>query len=328
MTLPPAASFDLPPEMSTLAPRVDWLYNFIWWFSAISFVVITALVIIFVIKYRRRPGHKAEPTGHNTILELTWTFLPLILLVFLFHKGFEQYMAGIVAPPNAIEIHVRGQQWSWEFQYDNGAKETGNLWVPVHTPVKLVMSSADVLHAFFVPAFRIKRDVIPGQYSSFWFNATHTGVTQAYCNVYCGAPVGVKGNAGHSSMLAKVHVVSMKEYKAHIASLGGPPSKCKGIPNPMVCWGKELYETKGCTACHHVDGVTTLPCPQLKGIWGTNVSLEGGGSATVDENYIRESVLQPQAKIVKGYNTVKMPPFGLNDKEVDAIVAYIKSLGQ
>jgi cytochrome c oxidase subunit II len=321
------ASFDLPPALSTIAPEVDWLYDFIWWWSAFFFVVITALVVWFVIKYRRRPGVRAEPTGHNTPLELAWTFLPLILLVFLFHKGFQQYMEGMVAPPDALEVRVRAMQWNWEFEYENGATDMNELVVPVNTPVKLVMSSSDVLHAFFVPEFRVKRDVVPGQYTSVWFEATDQAEAPIYCAEYCGAPTG-SGNLGHSAMLGKVRVVSREEYEEYLEARFKPPAECEDADNPAACWGELLFVRNGCNACHNVDGTTTQPAPNFKGLWQQERPLATGETVKADENYIRESILQPQAKIVQGYETIMMPPFRMNDKEIDAIIAYVRELSQ
>jgi cytochrome c oxidase subunit II len=322
------ASFDLPPAMSTIAPEVDWLYDFIWWWSAFFFVVITALVVLFVVKYRRRPGVRAEPTGHNTPLELAWTFLPLILLVFLFHKGFQQYMDGMVAPADSLEVRVRAMQWSWEFEYENGGVDMNELWVPVNTPVKLVMSSSDVLHAFFVPEFRVKRDVVPGQYTSVWFEATYEGTAPIYCAEYCGAPQGAVGNAGHSAMLGTVKVVSREEYEKHIEAIFEPPEECKDADNPQSCWGERLFSQYGCNACHAVDGERQQPAPNLAGLWQRQRALSTGESVVADENYIRESILMPQAKIVGGYESIMMPPFRLNDKEIDAVIAYVKELSK
>ncbi|MFW6067125.1 MAG: cytochrome c oxidase subunit II [Myxococcota bacterium] len=322
------ASFDLPPALSTLAADVDWLYDFIWWWSAFFFVLITALVILFVVRYRRSKGHKAEPTGHNTPLELAWTFLPLILLVYLFHEGFDQYMQGIVAPADAVEVRVRGMQWSWEFEHENGATQTNELFVPANRPVKLVMSSSDVLHSFFVPAFRIKRDVIPGQYTTLWFEATEKGEAQVYCAEYCGAPEGTKGNSGHSAMLASIKVMPQDEWETKVEQLGGPPPECEDADNPAACWGESLFTEQGCNACHSTEGDAQQPAPNFAGLWGKEEPLASGETVTVDENYIRESILQPQAKIVDGYTGVVMPPFRFKDKEVDAMIAYIKQLSE
>lgn len=313
--------------MSAFAREVDWLYDFIWWWSAFFFVLITALVVWFVVKYRRRPGHRAEPTGHNTPLELTWTFLPVILLVFLFHKGFQQYMEGMVAPADALEVRVRGMQWNWEFEYENGGVDMNELVVPVDTPIKLVMSSSDVLHAFFVPEFRVKRDVVPGQYTSLWFEADETGTAPIYCAEYCGAPEG-EGNVGHSDMLGTVRVVPREEYEQHIEAIFEPPEECEDADNPQACWGEILFTENGCNACHNVDGVTQQPAPNFVGLWQAERPLTTGETVVADENYIRESILQPQAEIVAGYEAVMMPPFRLNDKEIDAVIAYIKELSE
>lgn len=326
MKEPEPASFDLPPALSTLAPTHDWMYDFIWWVSAVFFVAIIVPMVWFCVRYWRGRRHHAIPTGHNMPLEIAWTLAPLILLAFLFHRGFMGYMEGVVAPKDAEEIRVRGMQWNWEFEYPNGHVAQNELTVPVHKPVKLIMSSSDVLHSFFVPAFRVKRDVVPGMYTSLWFEATQKGDAQVFCAEYCGAPEGATGNAGHSSMLATIHVVSGQQYKTFLEEAGGPPSECSDAPDPKACWGDKLYTEQGCNACHNTGGEMERPAPNWKGVWGTKETLTDGTTVTVDRNYVRESILQPQAKIVKGYQNVNMPPFRLNDKQIDAIVAYIKSL--
>lgn len=327
------ASFDLPPAASTIAESHDFMYDLIWWGSMVFLVVITAAAVWFSIRYHRSKGHKPMPTGHNMPLEIGWTFIPILPLIYLFHAGFAGYMEGMIAPENAIEVRVRGAQWQWEFSYPNGATESDTLTVPVDEPVKLVMSSSDVLHSFFVPAFRVKRDVVPGMYTTLWFEATDEGEYQVYCAEYCGAPEGVEGNAGHSAMWAKVNVVSRDEYDTHVKDLAEagmkPPEECEGTEDPMACWGETLYSDKGCNACHSTDG-TALAGPSWQGIWGAQEALAGGESVTVDENYIRESIRQPQAKVVAAFaDKGQMPPYpeaSVTEPEVDAIIAFIKSL--
>lgn len=171
---PPEGTLQLPPQMSTIAPEVDAMYYDIYWISVAFTVAIYAAMLWFMYKYRRRPGRKAKPTGHSDALEIFWTFTPLILLGWLFHAGFQGYIAGVYAPEDSIEIRVKAQQWLWEFEHPGGVIDVPNeLKVPVNQPVELIMSSADVLHAFFVPVFRVKRDIVPGMYTSLWFEATH-----------------------------------------------------------------------------------------------------------------------------------------------------------
>jgi cytochrome c oxidase subunit 2 len=322
------ASFDLPPALSTHAETVDWMYNFIWWLSAGFFILITGLVVFFCIRYHRSRGHKATPTGHNMPVEIAWTFLPIILLVFLFHEGFQGYMAGVVAPEDSVEVRVRGMQWNWEFEYPNGVVSMNELKVPVNRPVKLIMSSSDVIHSFFVPEFRIKRDVVPGMYTTQWFEATEQGEIQAFCTEYCGAPPGTEGNQGHSNMLATINVVSQAEYDKFLEEGPPMPSECEGAQNPQACWGEKLYTGNGCNACHQVGGEVQQPAPNWKGLFGREEKLMSGETVVADRNYIRESILQPQAKIVKGYSNVNMPPYRLSDKQIDALIAYMKSLDE
>ncbi len=381
----PEGTLQLPPQLSTLAPTVDWIYYFLYWVSVVFFVGIVGTMVWYVIKYRRRPGHRAEPTGHAPNLELFWTFTPLILLVLLFHWGFQGYMQGAVPPPSARQVRVRGVQWTWTFEHANGVPESGELTVPLGEPVRLVMSSEDVIHSFFVPAFRVKRDVVPGIYTTLWFEATalthhydrdesttcrrdadcgegrycvdsaealdrrvcasrascearddcpgdHACVNgqcetpvEVYCAEYCGAPAGATGNAGHSAMLSSIHVVTPDAYQRLLDEGPPMPPECEGTEDPLACWGRDLY-MKNCIACHNTDGVTAVPGPNFAGLWGRSEQLATGESVVVDENYVRESILQPQAKVVAGYEQIVMPPFRFSDRQIDATIAYLKSL--
>ncbi len=354
----PEGTIQMPEQASTVAADVDWLYYFIFWVSVVSFVGIVGTMVVFVIKYRQREGGRAEPTGHSNFLEIFWTFSPLIVLAMLFHWGFQGYVKGSVAPPDALEIRVRGMQWQWEFEYPNGAVDIGNLRVPANTPVKLVMSSQDVLHSFFVPTFRVKRDVVPGMYTSIWFNALEenqkqmgadgkavacnadddcgpgfgcianqcTQFHQVFCAEYCGAPLDKGGNVGHSGMLARVAVVSQQEYDTFMQEGPAMPPSCEADENPAACWGRQLYETSGCPTCHGVDGVAQAPAPNFKGLYGRQEKIADGSSVMVDENYVRESILMPQAKIVDGYTGVIMPAYRFSDRQLGAIIGYIRSL--
>lgn len=337
------ATYQLPPQMSTLAPGVDDLYYVIYWASVISFLAIVGVMVYFVWKYRRRDGVKPEPTGHSTSLEIAWTFLPLIFLGYLFHVGFDRYMDAVVAPGDSIEIRVRGMQWNWEFEHANGGKDYNKLYVPVGQPVRLIMGSSDVLHSLFIPVFRVKRDLVPGMYTTLWFEATQTTSVfpanaetdqpvDLYCAEYCGAPVGITDSAGdntnHSTMRALVHVIPADQYPAYTASLNGPPPSCAGLETESECWGEALYSELGCVGCHQVDGTTTAAGPNWGGMFGTERSLEGGGTASYDENYIRESIVQPQAKIAEGFSAVNMPPYNPGDAKIDALIAYIRTLGE
>ncbi len=330
----PEGTLQLPPQMSTLAPQVDFLYYVIFWVSVVFFVAIVGVMVWYTIRYRRRSGVKPQPTGHNTPLEIAWTFLPLLLLGYLFHEGFKGYVFGAVAPDEAIEIRVRGMQWNWEFEHPPGIIELNTLQVPVHEPIKLVMSSSDVLHSFFVPSLRIKRDVVPGMYTSMWFEATSLTSKEKpltiFCTEYCGAPLGIDNsalpNTNHSTMLASLNVVTRKAYMKFLEEGPPMPAECDGNPNPAACWGEKLRVSAGCQSCHAVDGVTNAPGPNWKGLFGATRKFVDGKSQTADENYIATSIREPQSQIVSGYANVNMPPYRLSDKQIDAIIAYMRSL--
>lgn len=311
MNSPSEPTFQLPAGMSTIAPEYDWLYYFIYWAGLILFVAIVGLMLAFVIRYHRSRGHQPKPTESHTAAELIWTFTPLIILVTLFHWGFQGYVRGSVAPDNALDIRVRGKQWLWEFEYPNGYREIGTLKVPVHQPIRLVMSSDDVLHSFFVPEFRWKKDVVPGMYSTMWFEATRTGKAQVFCAEYCGV--------SHAGMLATVEIVSEAEYEKFLKEGSGPPA---GVTPDK--WGAMLYTKNNCNTCHSLDG-SALVGPSWKGVWGRTETMTDGSSITVDENYVRQSILEPNAKTVRGFNPV-MPVYTLQDQQIDALIAFMKTL--
>jgi cytochrome c oxidase subunit II len=342
------ATFQLPEQMSTVAADVDWLYYFTYWLSVVLFVAIVGAMIYWAIKYRERKGHRAEPTGHNMPLEVAWTVAPIFILAFLFHKGFEGYMDMAVAPPDSIPIHVNAKQWSWEFVYPNGGSSP-ELHVPVHKPVKLIMASGDVLHSFFVPALRVKRDVVPGMYTMVWFEATHVGHDDIVCAEYCGGrsqgpggelpyqptddprnPYPAGQATGHWAMHSMLFVEAPDDYQKFLKSIG---DRCdefatQGKPCPpdiAAAQGERIFANKGCLACHTTNGAPGVG-PTWKGVWGKQESTNAG-IVKVDENYIRESILDPQAKLVTGFGPV-MPTFRgtITDQEIDEVIAYIQSL--
>lgn len=319
------ATVQLPRQMSTLAEGIDDTYYYIFWLSVILFVAIMGACVVFLIQYRASKNPHSTPPGHHDVLELFWTFAPIILLIPMFHYGFKGYVKAMVAPAGSIEVRVKAKQWAWDFYYPGQAEPVpGELVVPIGQPMKMVMSSEDVLHSFFIPEFRVKRDIVPGMYTSLWFEATAitsklgkdgklTGEPiDLFCTEYCGL--------SHSKMLATVHIVSQEDYKKYIEGLDKAPTD-----KTPVAWGEDLFKKNGCNACHSVDG-SALVGPTFKGLFGRTEQLEGGASAQVEENYIRESILRPQAKIVKGFTNATMPPFVLKDQKLDAIIAYIKSL--
>ncbi|RMD92296.1 MAG: cytochrome c oxidase subunit II [Calditrichaeota bacterium] len=307
-------TFWLPPEGSTLAANVDSLFYFIFYAAAVFFFVVTILSIFFAIRYRRRGKRELTPgISHNTRLEITWTVIPSLLFIVVFLWGFNGYLKMRVIPKDAMEVRVTAQKWFWSFDYPEGVNSVGELVVPAGQPVKLVMSSQDVIHSFYVPDFRVKMDVLPNRYTMVWFEAPVPGEHQLFCAEYCGK--------GHSEMLGKVRVLPEREYEAWLQANA---SAGKGMT--LEEFGKKLYKTKGCITCHSIDGSANTG-PTFKNVFGHEVKLNNGQTVKVDENYIRESILTPLAKVVAGYQPV-MPPFQgiLKPREVDALIAYIKSL--
>jgi cytochrome c oxidase subunit II len=297
-----------------MAGDIDALFNFIYIASAILLALVTAVIVLFVLRYRRR-GNASLTSGldHNLTIEIVWTVIPTIVVFIIFAWGFKDFIRLHVAPGQSMQVKVTGQKWFWSFDYPEGVTSVNELVVPLDKPVKLLMSSRDVIHSFYVPNFRVKMDVLPNRYSMVWFEATDTGSYNLFCTEYCGT--------NHSAMIGKVRVVSTAEYTEWLEKSSGP-----GEGESLASYGAKLYQQKACITCHSVDGKAGTG-PSFKGIFGHPVELEGGSSATVDENYIRESVLEPKAKVVRGFQPV-MPTYQglLKDKQIDALVEYIKSL--
>jgi cytochrome c oxidase subunit 2 len=305
----------LPPAASSEAGRVDDLFYFILYLSAFFFVLVVGVMVFFVIRYRRkRADQRTSALKHHTKLELAWAAIPALLLVLIFVWGFRSYMSSTVPPGDAIEVRVTAQRWSWSFDYPADGISTAELVVPVDRPVKLVMSSVDVIHSFYVPAFRIKRDVLPNRYTVLWFRAEELGEYDVLCAEYCGTK--------HSAMLAKVRVLSERGYQDWIDSGGGMSGK--GLSSEA--FGKLLFKQKACITCHSVDG-SKLTGPSMLGKYGALETLVGGQQVKVDDNYLRESIMNPNAKVVQGYKPV-MPTYAgrLKEKQLNAIIDYIKSL--
>jgi cytochrome c oxidase subunit II len=308
-------TFMLPSASSTIAGEVDSLFYFIFYTAAILFVLVIGVMVYFVIRYKKKDNDDklTSSVDHNNFLEITWTVIPAILVMVVFFWGFKIYMKMNVIPSQAMEIKVTAQKWFWSFDYAEGVNVTNELTVPVNTPVKLLMSSQDVLHSFFVPSFRTKMDVLPNRYSMLWFEATETGEFDLYCTEYCGL--------SHSEMIGKVIVVTKEEYDLWVEKESVIDESI-----PLDVLGKDLFKKKACYTCHSLDG-TRLVGPTFKDLFGSEVRHKDGSTAIVDENYIRESLLEPNAKIIEGYSPV-MPTFQgqLKDREIDGLSAFIKSL--
>jgi len=303
---------NLPPAISTYAHEFDSLYSFLIWASLVSGIIMLGGMIYFVFKYGRQSDNdKTAYISHNIILEFLWSFIPLCLFMVVFAWGWYVYHDMRNVPEGAMEIHVTGRQWLWEFEYKNGKKMTNEFYVPAGVPVKLIMTSEDVIHSFYVPSFRMKQDVVPGRYTMAWFEANEQGTYQVFCTEFCGT--------AHSAMLAKVHVVSMDEYHKQ---LGADPNAGK-TPAEI---GQSLYKTKGCNACHSIDGSKVIG-PTFKGVFGREEQISDGSTIKVDEEYIRESIMSPNAKIVKGF-TPQMPSYQgqFSEEELRAVIEFLKTL--
>ena len=302
----------MPPATTDIAGQVDNLYSFLLWTSFVACAILIGGMIFFVWKYRRRTANdKTAYISHNTFLEFLWSFIPLVLFLAIFGWGWWIYHQMRAMPENALEVHVFGRQWSWEFVYKSGKTAGGEFVVPVNTPVKLIMTSKDVLHSFYIPSMRIKQDVIPGTYTSLHFVAQKLGDFQIFCAEYCGTT--------HSGMLAKMKVVTMADYEKWIQENEQGMSLAER--------GQKYMTDKGCIACHSVDGSPKVG-PTWKGLFGMTRAFDDGTSAPADENYIRESILNPNARVVKGFNKGVMPTFQgqINEDQVNALIEFIKGL--
>jgi len=308
----------MPEQASTVAPRVDNLFYGVLYLCIFFFALITILLIAFCIKYRHRKDGVVHESaaGHSTALELTWTIIPTILVFVIFYYGFVGFMGMHVAPPDSLEIGVRGKTWNWTYTYEDRYISTdGKLHIPVNKPVTFILSSDDVIHSFFIPAFRSKKDVVPGRYNRYWVQATKTGNFEITCAEYCGK--------GHSIMTSECVVDSPEDFAKFVEEIKDPY-----LTRSMLSVGQLFYETRGCATCHTVDGKNSTG-PTFKDMFGSQVPILGNGNVLADENYIRESILYPQAKIVQGFPSPSpMPSFlgQFSDRDIESITAYMKSI--
>jgi len=308
----------IPEAASNLAGKVDGVILVITLISIFFFVLISAVLIYFSVKYRRRREDEETPyiTGSEP-LEIIWTVIPSILLILLFVHAFIVYKDMRTPPKDAVDITVTGKQWLWTFDYYNGKKTLNELYVRQNRPVRMIMRADDVLHSFFIPQFRVKQDLIPGRYTQLWFTPTKVGTYDLFCAEYCGT--------GHSAMLGKVIVLSPEAYDIWEKGIGVDDGAAVASLPPAEL-GEKIYKEKGCNACHSIDGSVVIG-PSFKGLYGKTGVLEDGTSYTADENYIMKSILEPQEEIVEGFQPV-MPSFKgiLSEDEVTAVIAYIKTL--
>ena len=307
----------LPPAKSTLAHQTDTLFWFVHLSSLVLTVALIAVIVYFVIKYRRQSEDEVTPLiTHNNKLEVTWSVIPLILVLIVFGWGYQVFLNQRAMPDDAYEVNVTAQKWIWQFKYENGAQTTGELHVPADRPIKLIMSSNDVIHSFFVPDYRLKQDVVPGRYTEMWFNAPEPGESIIYCTEYCGT--------GHSDMLGNVIVHEQEEFEDWLEENSGGATKPADLPPAE--WGKQLAQQYACNTCHSTDG-SQMVGPSWQNLFESERQLADGSTVTADENYIRESILEPNAKVVEGYPAVMNTYQGqLNDEQINAIIEYIKTL--
>lgn len=301
-----------PVEASTVALQVDLLLTALVALSSFFTFVVLVLMVYFGLKYRRgRAADRSNPPTGNTKVELGWIFGLLVLSVGAFTWATIQYFNMRRPPESALEVSVVGQQWMWKFQHPDGQREIDELHVPLGRPVRLTMASQDVIHSFYIPAFRLKYDVIPGRFTQMWFEATKTGEFHIFCAEYCGT--------NHAQMTGKIIVMEPREYQQWLSG--------ERVGASMADTGEQLFTQLGCNSCH-VPGSDDR-APQLAGIFGTQEQLQSGETVTVDENYIRESIIFPQRKIVAGYDPI-MPTYEgrAAEEQILQLIAYIRSLGE
>lgn len=331
-------TFWMPRQSSTVAPDVDFLFMTITWICYFFFALILVLMVYFMFRYRRTPDHRGggnDGPTHNTPLELTWTIIPLLLVIGIFYFGFRGFIKLSTSPRNAYEINVTAQQWSWSFQYPNGAISTTELYVPAEEPVRLILRSNDVIHSLYIPDFRVKRDVVPGRYTEMWFEAPHPTFEDdfhwLFCTEYCGT--------GHSNMNVKVHVLPKADFAEKVTDLAQWIDK---VPDDELYFkaGPAVYAA--CAQCHSLDG-TPGTGPTWKGLIdrlreGTGTFADGktyadvigpGKEFATPEDYIRDSILNPSRHIVQGYGNA-MPTFRgqLNERKIQAIIGMMKHLDE
>lgn len=308
------ASEQMPVQANKYAVEVDSLYRFLLIVSLISCILVIGGMIYFVLKYRRKTDHDDTPyISHNNTLEFLWSFIPFLIFLIVFAWGWKLFHEARTYPENAFEIHIFGRQWGWDFQYKSGKMTTDEFVVPVGKPIKLIMTSTDVLHSFFIPAMRIKQDVVPGMYTAMWFEADKEGEFQVYCTEYCGQD--------HSRMLAKLKVVSQEEFEEWLAD--DPMEKYEGLD--LVQRGEMVIKGKACTACHSFTEDKVLVGPSLKGAFGQTRKMTDGSTVKFDEAYIIESIKKPQEKKPVGYENGVMSLIPISDQEISWIIEYIKS---
>ncbi len=301
----------LPPAASAAARGTDVLYLTLVGFSGLIAGIFIALIVIFSYRYRQNARiNRDNPPSHARGLEAAWTIAPLLVFLSLFAWAARDYVLQTRAPADAMQVFVVARQWMWKVEHPNGRREINELHIPINTPIKLVMTSQDVIHSFFVPAFRNKRDVVPGRYSTLWFQADRAGEYLLLCAEYCGTD--------HSEMKGRIVAMEPEDYARW---------EERGVSHPGLAQrGYALFRRHGCMGCHAA--ASTVHAPELSGLPGRRVHFSDGRTIVADDTYMRDSMIEPQKDIVAGYDAI-MPSFKnqLNEEEILAIIEYIRSLG-
>lgn len=313
-----------PEQAGLLSAEVDAIYIFMLAVSLFFTVLVVALAVIFSIRYRKRDEKMPEAIHGNLLLEITWTGIPLLLTLVMFAWGTAVYIKQVRIPDNAKEIFVVGKQWMWKIQHAEGPREMNELHVPINQPIKLTMTSEDVIHSFYIPAMRIKQDTVPGRYSFMWFQATKPGKYHIFCAEYCGT--------SHSGMIGSLYAMEPEDYQEWLAERIENPalstltqSNSPASTESPVAYGEKLFTELKCITCHsHTSGAMG---PDLKGLFGRDVKLEDGRTVLADETYLRHSIINPADGIVQGYAAL-MPTYKgqVSEEQLLSLVAYIKSL--
>lgn len=299
----------LPEQASTMAPRVDALFWFIFAVTAFFTILIAVLLLTFAVRYRRRSeDYFPKPVVGSKVLETAWSVGPLLIAMGIFFWGASLYFDIMRTPDNALEVYVTGKQWMWQLQHPGGQREINQLHVPLGQPVKLILTSEDVLHDFSVPAFRVKMDAVPGRYTYLWFEATKTGTFHLFCALYCGTE--------HSRMVGTVTVMKPEDYEVWLS---------ERADRSLALQGRQLFQKLQCVTCHHPEANNRAPI--LENIFGKRVELDGGRSVIADESYLRESILYPANKVRAGWRPI-MPSYKgqVDESDLVRLIAFLKGL--
>jgi len=301
-----------PPIASTYARQEDLLFYFLVAVTLFFVLLIFGSIFFFAVRYRRRtPDERAQPTRPNLPLEVAWTVIPLVIALVIFVWGAKLFFVAMRPPAQAVEVTVVGKQWMWKIQHADGTREINALHIPVGTPIKLILTSEDVIHDFFVPAFRIKRDVVPGRYTTAWFEATTPGTYHLFCAQYCGT--------NHAAMIGSVVVMEPADYERWVRARTSPVLPASA--------GAVLFQRLGCSSCHQTN--TNAKAPALAGLFGQQVTLADSRQVTADMDFLRDHILTPGKTPVAGYPQI-MPTYQgqVSEEQILELIAYVRSLAR